>query len=126
MKPHIHAKASARKYGGVMEDYMPIHEFMDCSKQIIADVRHRLFFHSAFGIYIVEKVFGPLITLANGKQVSVRDIAEDHVIQDMGRIPAASEWFDAMEIQAWMGGPVSKKNLFRFDNGETQVENYVD
>lgn len=28
----IHSKSSARKLGGTPEDYLPIHEKMDCSK----------------------------------------------------------------------------------------------
>lgn len=84
MKPFIHAKASAKRYGGEPKDYLAIHDFMDSSKAALADVRHRAVFHSAFGIFIVEKVFGTNITNSEGKLVSVRDIAEDHVREDLG------------------------------------------
>ena len=65
MKPWIHAKSSAKKFGGEPEDYLPIHDFMDSSKSAHADVRHRCVLHSAFGIYIVEKVFGTNIKNSN-------------------------------------------------------------
>ena len=36
----IHAKSSARKHGGEIEDYLSIHMKMDCSKAYVADNRH--------------------------------------------------------------------------------------
>lgn len=83
MKPAIHAKNSAKKYGGVLEDYMPIHDFIDSSKSAHASMRHRAILHSAFGIYIVERVFGHALTNSEGKIVQVRDVAEDHVLEDL-------------------------------------------
>lgn len=32
-KPYIHALNSAKKYGGIFEDYMKIHEFIDYQKK---------------------------------------------------------------------------------------------
>lgn len=104
MKPHLHANISAKKYGGKPEDYQEIHDFIDSSKSSIADVRHRAILHSAFGIFLVEKVFGTLITNSDGKQVSVRDIAEDHVQDDLGFIPTVDHWVKNMRIEPWMGG----------------------
>lgn len=104
MKPYIHAKSSAKRYGGVPEDYLPIHDFMDSSKAHIADVRHRALFHSTFGCFIVEKVFGTVLTNSDGKEYSVRDVAEDHILEDLGRIPTVFEYFEGMPIQQWMGG----------------------
>jgi hypothetical protein len=40
VKPFVHAKNSAKKYGGAPEDYMPIHDFIDSSKAHGADMRH--------------------------------------------------------------------------------------
>lgn len=104
MKPLIHARSSANKYGGKWEDYMDIHEFMDWSKSAIADVRHRAVFHSAFGCFVVEKVFGSVRKNSDNKEYSVRDIAEDHIIQDLGFIPSLDTWLRNMRIEQWMGG----------------------
>jgi len=104
MKPLIHAKSSASKWGGVPEDYLAIHDFFDSTKSCIADVRHRAVLHSAFGIFVVEKVFGTYITNSDGKQVSVRDIGEQHVLEDLGFIPSMEQWLNGLPIQAWMGG----------------------
>lgn len=108
MKPLIHARASASRYGGKLEDYLPIHNFMDSSKASLPDVRHRAVLHSSFGIFVTETVFGTFITNSDGKQVSVRDIAEDHVREDLGFIPTVERWLSTMKIEDWMLGPVKK------------------
>ena len=103
MKPLHHAQISAKRYGGVIEDYIEIHDFFDSSKAAFADVRHRAILHNSFGIYLAERIFGTYITNAQGKKVSVRDIAEDHVAEDMGgRIPSVQDWLQHLEIQPWM------------------------
>lgn len=104
MKPHLHSKATVRKYGGKPEDYQEIHDFIDSSKACHPDIRHRAILHSSFGIFIVEKVFGVTIINSDGKEVSVRDIAEDHVIQDLGFIPTVEAYLNNMQIQPWMSG----------------------
>lgn len=108
-KPYIHAKSSAKKWGGVPEDYLEIHDYMDSSKSAHASVRHRAIFHSSFGIFIIEKIFGTNITNSSGRLVSVRDIAEGHVLEDLGTIPSLDAYLNNMKIQAWMGGP-SRRN----------------
>lgn len=105
MKPYLHAQVSVKKWGGEPEEYMPIHDFIDSSKAAHPDMRHRAILHSAFGIYIVERVFGTFITLANGRKVQVRDIAEQHVIDDMGTIPTLEDYLRGMPFYDWLGGP---------------------
>jgi hypothetical protein len=115
VKPHLHANISAKQHGGRPEDYMAIHEFIDHSKQAVADVRHRAMLHSAWGIYVVARVFGDLLTNSDGKQVSVRDIAEEHVIQDLGFIPTMDAWLKGMPIEEWMSGTRKKRTVLAFD-----------
>lgn len=105
MKPYIHSKNSAKKYGGKPSEYLPIHDFMDSSKAVVPDMRHRAIFHSAFGCFIVEKVFGTTITNSDGKEISTRDIAEDHILEDLGCIPTLQDWLSEMTFQEWMMSP---------------------
>jgi Domain of unknown function (DUF6915) len=109
MKPLIHARMSVKKHGGCIDEYIPIHNFIDSSKATMADVRHRAILHSSFGIFVAERVFGTYITLSSGKQVSVRDIAEEHVFQDLGFIPSVEKWLRGMHPEDWMYGPVAKQ-----------------
>lgn len=109
MKPLIHAQISVKRYGGFVEDYLPIHNFMDSSKDVCADMRHRAMFHHSKGPFICEQIFGVYITLANGNKVSVRDIAEDHIKEDLGFIPDASYWIRNIKEQPWMYGNLKGK-----------------
>ena len=109
MKALIHAKSSVKKYGGVVEDYLHIHEFIDSTKQAVADVRHRAILHSAFGIYLAERVYGTYFKNSQGKDVSVRDVAEDHVIEDLGFIPSMENYLQNMQIQPWMSGTMRSR-----------------
>ncbi len=112
MKPYLHAQVSVKKFGGIPEDYLPIHDFIDSSKAAHPDMRHRAILHSSFGIYIVERVFGTYIMVTDPdaplapkrRMVQVRDIAEQHVIDDMGRIPTLSDYLNQMPFYDWLGG----------------------
>lgn len=115
MKPWIHAKNSVRKYGGKPEDYLPIHDTIDSSKSAHASVKHRAILHSSFGIYLVERIHGTTLTNSDGKVVSVRDVAEDHVMEDLGRIPSADEWLGAMTQAEWMTGAPKARREIKID-----------
>ena len=98
----FHAVSSAKKHGGAPEDYLPIHEWFDESKAHHGDFRHRALRHHSMGIFWAEEVFGPMITVKGGKWVPVRIIGEQHVIEDLGFIPAATLWLKQIKAEAWM------------------------
>lgn len=104
-KPFIHAKNSARKFGGKPEDYLPIHDLLDSSKGAIADNRHRTLTHNSWFLSVVlEKVFGHTIKNSDGREVSVREIGEQHVLEDYGMkfIPTAQDFLENMSWESWM------------------------
>lgn len=119
MKPFIHAKSSAKKFGGKFEDYLEIHDFLDSSKSTIADNRHRALTHNSWFISVViERIFGPTIKNSSGKLVSTREIAEQHVLEDfkMRFIPSAQDYLCEIEFKDWMdngkGFPPGSAKLF--------------
>ena len=118
MKPLIHAKISVKRFGGIVEDYIPIHDFFDSSKANLPDIRHRAVLHSSYGIYLLEKVFGTYITNSDGKDVSVRDLGEEHVMHDMGFIPTMEWWFKNMPIEDRMMGMQANKRKPKFETWE--------
>jgi hypothetical protein len=126
MKPYVHSKISARKYGGIPEDYLPIHDMMDISKMCYAHVRHRAIFHNALGPFIMEKIFGTNITNSDNKLVSVRDIAEDHIIEDCGRIPTVEDWLKDIPFKPWMAGGVKIHMHENTTINENKTENKID
>jgi hypothetical protein len=99
-----HAESSARKFGGKAEDYLPIHTWFDESKAFLADFRHRALRHHAEGIFLAEKLFGVAIVNSDGKTVPVRFVGEQHVKEDLGRIPTAQDWLLEIKPQRWMYG----------------------
>ena len=108
-KAYWHAENSARRFGGTPEDYLPIHEKMDESKSAHAEATHRIVFHSAYGIFLVEDLFGTTITNSEGTKVCVRDVAEQHVLDDLGFIPSLSDWLKHVDLQPWMTGMRTRK-----------------
>lgn len=153
-KPFIHAKSSAKRWGGDMSDYLPIHNMADSTKSVVADARHRVIFHSAFGCFLLEKMFGinfeklnqlaqkfnwtkeeidaiiewkndcletgTNIKNSNGNEVSVRDIAEQHCVEDFkGFIPSLQDYIVSMQLEDWMnngiGVPPSQAKIVKRD-----------
>lgn len=56
-------------------------------------------------------VFGRTIVNSDGITVNVRDIGEQHVLEDMGTIPSVDNWLSNMTLQDWMGGTDKKKKV---------------
>jgi len=103
-----HAKSSAHKWGGTEEEYMPIHDFLDQSKTSMGDVRHRAALHHTLGCRIAEQRFGVMLKLSTGREVPVRDIAELHIIEDLGWLPSIQDYFKCISLAAapWIGGNI--------------------
>ena len=123
--PYHHAVSSARQFGGVPSDYQPIHDWFDKSKAHRADPVHRALRHHSQGIFDCEEVFGPTVELStcvkcgvhkdehpewepakqhpfNPKVIPTRWVGEQHVREDLGRIPTMNEWFDQIPMEPWM------------------------
>jgi RNA-binding protein YlmH len=109
LNSYLHAKAAAHKWGGTPEDYIAIEEFIDGTKKAFGDVRHRAILHNTFGCWLAQEVFGRVIQLEGGKQVAVREIAEQHILEDLGFIPTIENWMENMEIKQWMSGAQRKE-----------------
>jgi len=100
---YYHAQSSARTFGGKPEDYLPIHQWFDATKESFADFRHRALRHHAEGIFEAERIFGVTITNSAGKEVPVRYISEQHVLEDCGgRIPNIADWLSSIRPAPWM------------------------
>lgn len=103
--PYHHSLSSVRRWGGCVEDYLPIHDWFDASKEHMGDFRHRALRHHSQGIYECERTFGKTITNQSGNVVPVRLIGEQHVVEDCGFIPSVQDWFKNIKPQAWMNTP---------------------
>src|SRR4051794_9054431 len=101
--PYHHALSSVRRWGGQVTDYLPIHQWFDESKAMLGDFRHRALRHHAEGVFLCERLFGVTLTNADGKAIPVRWVGEQHVTEDLGRLPAASDWLRCIKPERWMG-----------------------
>ena len=122
MKPLIHSKISVKSFGGSIQDYQPIHDWFDQTKAFIPDSRHRLLLHNSFGIYLCEQIFGdfivdnkdkiikmPYITNSDNIQVSVRDVGEQHVLDDVGEILTLDACFKDLPFSPEIAGGIFSK-----------------
>ena len=104
--PIVHAKSSAKKFGGVWEEYIEIHNWFDETKSWVGSSYHRMFRHHSEGIFECEKKFGMSFINSDGKTVYVRYVGEQHVKEDCyNYIPSAREWIQALESKEkpmWM------------------------
>jgi hypothetical protein len=102
----LHAKSSAKKYGGLYTDYLPLHEWMDDSKLWVPNVNHRIFKHHSLGIKEGEEKFGSHFTNSDGNVVYTRYILSDHIKEDcFNHVPTPQEWIEALNSEKkpmWM------------------------
>lgn len=100
-----HSKSSAKLFGGIPEDYMEIHKYMDDTKSHIADWRHRLLRHNSMFIDESERIFGIFWTRkSDNEKVSTRTIVSQHIVEDLGFIPSVGDWLRELPLKNWMNG----------------------
>ncbi len=125
-----HAVSSVKKWGGEVDNYLPLHKWMDETKDHFADPRHRAIRHHSQGIGWLIDTFGQAITLSTcakcgepesehlvrlsfqdqpeghhefvAKQVPTRWVGEQHCLEDFGRIPTMADWLREMTVESWM------------------------
>lgn len=101
----FHSESSASRHGGVAEDYLPIHRFLDQTKLYIGDWRHRALLHNTFGVALCEQVFGDFYTRpSDGQKVCTRTIATQHILEDLGALLTPADFLRELPIRAWMNG----------------------
>lgn len=68
------------------------------------DMRHRALYHHSLGCYLVERIFGHTFVNSEGREVSTRDVAEKHIIEDLGFLPSVEDFLDELPMSKWHGG----------------------
>lgn len=111
--PYHHSISSQKKHGGRWQDYINIHNWFDETKAHFPDMRHRALRHHAEGIFWCEKEFGVVITNSEGKQIPVRTIAEQHLMEDIGFIPTIKDYLEQMNQAGWMYKPGEGRKILK-------------
>lgn len=107
--PLVHAKSSVKRWGGEVENYLPIHILLDSPKSTMNNVSSRALTHNTWFAYtIIPMIFGYNIINSSGKSVDTVDIALLHIAEDfrMKFIPTPQDYFKHLDIQAWMNNGV--------------------
>ncbi|MGK7942876.1 MAG: hypothetical protein AB4058_00220 [Microcystaceae cyanobacterium] len=96
----MHCRISQKSWGGQIEDYYPIHDFIDSTKILCSDSRHRIL-HTLWGIKtVVIPIFGHTLINSDGREVDVKDMCErDHLLVDYHHqfIPTLNDFVVALE-----------------------------
>lgn len=109
MAPFIHAQNSAKRWKGLPEDYLDIHELMDSTKACFPDNRHRTLTHNSwFTQHIIPKIFGHSRTNSDGRNYVPKEVAELHILEDyrMLFIPSAQDYLENMKYMGWMNNAI--------------------
>lgn len=101
--PYHHSLSSVKKWGGEVDDFMPLHSWFDQSKEITTDFRDRALRHHAEGVFMLETIFGPTIAHSTGRVTPTRWVGEQHVREDLGFIPSFADSARSMRPEPWMG-----------------------
>jgi hypothetical protein len=104
----IHSKSSVRRWGGKVEDYMPLHQLLDSPKCTMNNNTSRFLTHNTWFAYeIIPKIFGYNIINSDGKSVDTVDIAMLHILEDYKKfVPTPQDFLKHMEVQGWMNNGV--------------------
>ena len=117
--PLIHSQSSVKRWGGKVEDYLPIHELIDSPKATMNNNSSRALTHNTWFAYtIIPKVFGYNLTNADGKRVDTIDVAMLHIAEDfrMKFVPTPQDYLTHLEVQPWMCNGVKE-----IDNEESKL-----
>lgn len=95
-----HARISAKRWGGEAEDYYEVHRFIDSTKSLCSDARHRIL-HTLWGVNsVVVPIYGHSLLNSAGKAVDLKDLCErDHLLVDYQQrfIPTLADFVRAID-----------------------------
>ncbi|MGK7933602.1 MAG: hypothetical protein AB4041_19520 [Microcystaceae cyanobacterium] len=100
MNSIMHCRISQKSWGGQLEDYYPIHDFIDSTKILCSDSRHRIL-HTLWGVKtVVIPIFGHTLINSEGKEIDIKDMCErDHLLVDYHHqfIPTLNDFVVALD-----------------------------
>lgn len=100
MNSIMHCRISQQRWGGSMDDYLPIHNFIDSTKSLCSDGRHRIL-HTLWGVnHVIVPIFGHTLINSDGKAINVKDMCErDHLLVDYNKrfIPTLGDFVEAID-----------------------------
>jgi hypothetical protein len=97
--------AAAARYGGSPDDFAGLLTFLDRPVTLAdGDRRGQLVTHNAFGIFLLERAHGAVLTLSDGTLFPTRQFGEDLVIARYGFIPSLQDIAHDLKTDAFVRG----------------------
>ena len=127
--PLIHAKSSVKRWGGKVQDYLPIHELLDDPKVTMNNNTARCLTHNTWFVYrIIPLVFGHNIQNSDGRSVDTVDIAMLHVAEDfrMKFVPTPQDYLRHLSLQPWMNNAVKPLGGMEQEQGKEIVNQLLE
>lgn len=94
--PLLHSESSTRLFGGDCQLWLPIHEYLDNTKQAFGDFRHRAMRHHRQGVLRCSNE----VVINGVSQNDVFAVAEQHVREDCGgQLPEITEWLEHFQCK---------------------------
>jgi len=135
MTPLQHAKITAKQQGVELTEnkwILEIHEWFDKTKAHVPDMRHRAMRHNSEGIFLCEEFFAmkygaTYITNSVGRDITIRSIGEQHVLEDLGFIPTLERCLRSLSLDGndkWLGGPAKNRRvkIISLNDNDSMVE----
>jgi hypothetical protein len=98
-----HCLQSCERFGGLPDDYLPLHQFINSARTVLPDEVSRCILHNAWGIDIAVRCIGATFRRSSDHvRLSTREVAESHVLRDLGTIPTMLETLHAVPLAKWM------------------------
>ena len=95
--PYHHALSSVRLFGGVVNDYLPVHQWLDRTKSHLANFRHRAVRHHKEALPLLHAHMGSYVVIrSDGQPVTIQEVFLQHLREDCQGVPALSDWIDGI------------------------------
>lgn len=82
--PYHHALSSSKPRGLNWKDHFELHDWLDSSKSMFSDAKHRSLFHHKTGVYLSKSIFKDI--------KAVTEITQEHIIEDIDFVPSIIDW----------------------------------
>lgn len=99
--PYHHALSSAKIFGGKAEDYMALHSWLDATKEMYADFRHRALRHHVEGVALARHYFGEFIINSENEEVTTEEVLFQHIEEDCLELVSIKDWLSEYQLPVW-------------------------
>lgn len=99
------AQRSQQKYGGIVEDYLRIHQLLDSPSLWLKGEKQLVLTHNTFGVWLCDQAFGVTFKRRSDRELLLTAaIAKDHIEAELGSVIDVCNFLHLMPIRTWQNG----------------------